>query len=92
MERKTPRVRSEPGRSRTAPKSNPVPGRSNQRTDAPAEAKRRAMIAERAYYRAERRGFAPGHEVEDWLAAETEVDLILASVEPREGAARGPAH
>ena len=27
-----------------------------------------------AYYRAERRGFAPGHEVEDWLAAEAEID------------------
>jgi hypothetical protein len=26
-----------------------------------------------AYFRAERRGFAPGYEVEDWLAAEAEV-------------------
>ena len=34
---------------------------------------RRAMIAEAAYYRAERRGFAPGHELEDWLAAEGEI-------------------
>jgi len=24
-------------------------------------------IAEAAYFRAERRGFAPGHELEDWL-------------------------
>ncbi len=38
---------------------------------------RRAMIAEGAYLRAERRGFAPGHETEDWLAAETEVDALL---------------
>lgn len=29
-----------------------------------------AMIAEAAYYRAQRRGFAPGHELEDWLQAE----------------------
>ena len=28
------------------------------------------MIAEAAYLRAERRGFAPGHEHEDWFAAE----------------------
>jgi hypothetical protein len=28
------------------------------------------MIAEAAYYLAERRGFEPGHELEDWLAAE----------------------
>ncbi len=34
---------------------------------------REALIAERAYFRAERRGFAPGHELEDWLAAEAEV-------------------
>lgn len=30
-------------------------------------------IAEAAYYRAERRGFAPGHELEDWLAAQEEI-------------------
>ena len=32
--------------------------------------RRHAMIEEAAYYRAERRGFAPGHELEDWLQAE----------------------
>ena len=36
-------------------------------------ARRRALIAEAAYYRAERRGFAPGHELEDWLQAEAEL-------------------
>ena len=34
---------------------------------------RQAAIAKAAYLRAEQRGFAPGHEVEDWLAAEREV-------------------
>ena len=38
---------------------------------------RRAMIAERAYLRAERRGFAPGRDAEDWLAAEVEIDSLL---------------
>lgn len=38
---------------------------------------RRAMIAENAYLRAERRSFAPGKEAEDWLAAEVEVDALL---------------
>jgi hypothetical protein len=38
---------------------------------------RREMIAERAYLRAEKRGFAPGKETEDWLAAEVEIDLLL---------------
>jgi len=31
------------------------------------------LIAERAYYKAEARGFEFGHELEDWLAAEAEV-------------------
>ena len=38
---------------------------------------RRALIAQMAYYRAERRGFEPGHETEDWLSAEAEVDTAL---------------
>jgi hypothetical protein len=38
---------------------------------------RRAMIAQAAYLRAERRGFTSGYEVEDWLAAEAEVDALL---------------
>ena len=38
---------------------------------------RRASIAEAAYFRAQLRGFEPGHEVEDWLAAEEEVDRRL---------------
>jgi hypothetical protein len=38
---------------------------------------RHASIAEAAYFRAEHRGFTPGHELEDWLAAEEEVDERL---------------
>jgi hypothetical protein len=37
------------------------------------------MIAEAAYYRAQSRNFQSGHEVEDWLEAEAEVDRQLAS-------------
>ena len=33
----------------------------------------RKLIAEAAYYRAKKRGFAPGHEEEDWIQAEAEV-------------------
>lgn len=39
-------------------------------------AERRDMIATAAYFRAEKRGFEPGHEVEDWLAAELEIAHI----------------
>jgi hypothetical protein len=35
---------------------------------------RRQMVAAEAYFRAERRGFAAGQEVEDWIAAEGVVD------------------
>ncbi|MDD5462399.1 MAG: DUF2934 domain-containing protein [Methylococcales bacterium] len=31
------------------------------------------MIAERAYRKAEKRGFEPGHEMDDWLEAEREI-------------------
>jgi len=35
---------------------------------------REERIAMNAYWRAASRQFAPGHELDDWLAAETEVD------------------
>ena len=35
-------------------------------------------IAETAYYRAQERGFAPGFEMEDWLAAEAQVEATLS--------------
>jgi len=38
----------------------------------------KAMIAKTAYYKAEQRGFVPGFEEEDWLAAESEVRAITA--------------
>jgi hypothetical protein len=38
---------------------------------------RHELIAQAAYLRAERRGFAPGHETDDWLAAEAEVEALL---------------
>lgn len=42
-----------------------------------SEDTRRQMIEQSAYLRAERRGFAAGGEVEDWLLAEAEVDALL---------------
>jgi hypothetical protein len=43
---------------------------------------RASLIAEAAYFRAEQRGFAPGHETEDWLLAEAEVDARLLQRSP----------
>lgn len=44
-------------------------------------ADRGARIAETAYFRAQQRGFAPGYELEDWLAAEKEVDALFESAQ-----------
>jgi len=41
-------------------------------------AERIAMIRVAAYYLAEQRQFVPGHELDDWLSAETSVDAELA--------------
>lgn len=40
------------------------------------------MIAEAAYFRAEKRGFALGDTLQDWLEAEAEIDSILQHAEP----------
>ena len=44
---------------------------------------REARIAEAAYWRAERRGFTSGQELDDWLAAEKEVDGDIAAQRER---------
>ncbi len=38
---------------------------------------RRQLVAAEAYFLAERRGFAAGHELEDWVTAEAAVDSRL---------------
>ncbi|HEX6007449.1 MAG TPA: DUF2934 domain-containing protein [Burkholderiales bacterium] len=43
------------------------------------EDERRRMVAEAAYYRALQRGFAAGGEVDDWLAAEREINDQFAA-------------
>ena len=35
---------------------------------------REAMIREAAYYQFAKRGYAPGHDLDDWLAAEAELE------------------
>ncbi|HYX74617.1 MAG TPA: DUF2934 domain-containing protein [Steroidobacteraceae bacterium] len=46
---------------------------------------RETMVREAAYFRAERRDFAPGNELGDWLAAEREIDAALTQPEARRG-------
>lgn len=63
---------------RTAPVQQPAAAASGASPGVTvSEDERRAMIARAAYLRAEQRGFTSGGEVEDWLAAEAEVDALL---------------
>jgi hypothetical protein len=39
-----------------------------------------SLIAERAYFKAEQRGFEEGWELEDWLQAEKEVQEMQAQL------------
>ncbi len=63
---KIPRTRE------TAPDSAPGSG-GKTAWDELSEAERYRMIAEAAYFRAERRGFARGSELEDWIEAVEEI-------------------
>lgn len=42
----------------------------------------RCQIAEAAYFIAEGRGFAPGRELDDWLAAEAQIKTQLGLAGP----------
>lgn len=50
----------------------PPQPREEPQTEVPGE-EIRERIREAAYYRAQQRGFSPGYEMEDWLAAEAEI-------------------
>ena len=47
-----------------------------------SSSERHQLIAETAYSIAKRRGFSPGQELSDWLAAEEEVDRACGLIEP----------
>ena len=67
--RKTIRTRAKPGIQSTA----------ESMAESMAAVDRRLMIEREAYLRAERRGFEPGHELEDWLAAEHSVGSVASA-------------
>jgi hypothetical protein len=50
---------------------------SRKRTKKIDPAMRQQMIAEAAYYHAEQRGFLDGYALQDWLAAEEEIDRSM---------------
>lgn len=86
-----------PARRRTgapAPGAGKAPP-AKKRADRPpgarrvSEVDRQALVAKAAYFRAEGRGFAAGHELEDWLAAEAEVGATAGAAPARKSRARG---
>ncbi len=76
--RKTPRKAAQnsdvkaaaPRRPTSEQRSSPLESNLSS-AQAPEEV--RKAIEEAAYYRAQERGFEPGHELEDWVQAESEV-------------------
>ena len=58
-------------------------------SDPPSSSDRYRQISLCAYFKAEQRGFAPGHSWDDWLAAEREINDKIAQTRPKEPSPRG---
>ena len=65
-----------PNKAESCTATNTCADTDTTRSDASPE-ERHDMIVTAAYYRAECRGFAEGCELEDWLAAEAEIDQFM---------------
>lgn len=48
-------------------------------------------IARAAYFKAERRGFEPGHELPDWIEAEEEIKCMIERAISHDEATQAPA-
>ena len=76
------------GESQLPVETPPAAGSSPRDGFSPSDRYRQISVF--AYYKAEQRGFAPGHMWDDWLAAEREVDArsgggALQGSDPRSG-------
>lgn len=60
-----------------APSTRKTSAKKNEVTISPEH--RYHMIATAAYYLAERRGFAGGYEMQDWITAEAQIDAQIKS-------------
>jgi hypothetical protein len=77
-----------------AAKAAAIPAAAKPAPAALSAAQREQAVRTAAYFRAERRGFAPGNEWDDWLSAEAEVGSLPAqngTPKPRKSPARKPA-
>jgi hypothetical protein len=69
-------------KSSTNPKGNGSSKPTNKSSEANSsldnsDCSREQMIAEAAFYYAERRGFLPDNEITDWLQAESDIDGLM---------------
>ena len=78
------RISAEPKKTLAATARKPAAARRPSVT--PQE--RYRLIQEAAYFRAEQRDFKPGHDIEDWVAAEAEVDAKVRVAAPRKPRAK----
>jgi hypothetical protein len=83
--RKKPTTAS--GTPRAGAGHGPKPG---SRAGGRTQEERHRMIAEAAYFIAERRGFADGDPHEDWVLAEQQVDAEL-QLKPKQASRKKPA-
>lgn len=68
------------------PIETPAPLSERRSFSPPAEAHWHRMISEAAYYLAEKRQFAAGFALDDWLRAEAAVrGMLIPSSEPMDG-------
>ena len=76
--KKTPAKKKVTSKKTAAKKTRPSKAKNSSAARFEINAEERwRMIANSAYLKAEARGFAPGHETEDWLQAEKEVDALI---------------
>jgi hypothetical protein len=74
---------SEPKQSALAARPVPATAQADllpERPESSEPPQRHSLIAEAAFFIAQERGFAPGQELDDWLAAEREVDQGLSAI------------
>jgi len=72
---KKPEVATRPTKERAAKSSTPAPARRKPKVSAEQH---RRYVEVAAYFMAERHGFTPGREQADWVAAEAEIDRMIA--------------
>lgn len=94
MNRRTLTTKRRPPAKEPSGEVTQVPASTASPASASADERaRRQLIAMEAYFLAERRGFTPGCELDDWLAAETIVEGRFRDTSASgqgEGAERAP--